>query len=243
MVWARLICLAFLQYSWPDLFLKLICPLFLPEVYGCIIWRKSKGGKRINMKHVGNRDIIHPDGSTKESWHTYTCGYCNVITSGAVVATYTYVGQIVQWLLCTNCYQGSVKSRSGQIEPGVMFGPVIEGLPENIAGAYNEARNCFKVSALTACELISRKILMHVAVNKGADEGKSFATYLNYLEDKGYVTPPMKGWVDLIRQHGNLSTHVIEAPDRQRAESTLMFTAELLRLVYEMEHLSNKYKS
>jgi hypothetical protein len=51
----------------------------------------------------------------------------------------------------------------------------------------------------------------------------------------------MKGWVGLIREHGNRATHRLEAPDQGRAESTLMFTAELLRLVYEMEHLARKY--
>ena len=55
------------------------------------------------------------------------------------------------------------------------------------------------------------------------------------------ITPPMKGWVDLIRQHGNKATHSLESPDKKRAESTLMFTAELLRLIYEMEHLSMQY--
>ncbi|EEF78683.1 hypothetical protein MDMS009_2856 [Methylophaga thiooxydans DMS010] len=35
-----------------------------------------------------------------------------------------------------------------------------------------------EVNAYTAAELICRKILMHVAADKGADEGKSFAAYL-----------------------------------------------------------------
>jgi hypothetical protein len=95
--------------------------------------------------------------------------------------------------------------------------------------------------AFTACELVCRKILMHVAVEKGAKEGASFSSYLKHLEGAGYVTPPMKKWVGLIRAHGNESTHRLPAPDQNRAESTLMFTAELLRLVYEMESLAEKY--
>jgi hypothetical protein len=97
------------------------------------------------------------------------------------------------------------------------------------------------VTAFTACELICRKILMHIAVEKGAKEGETFASYLTHLETQGYVTPPMKSWVDLIRQHGNKATHKIESPDKGRAESTLMFTAELLRLTYEMDYLARKY--
>jgi len=41
---------------------------------------------------------------------------------------------------------------------------------------------------------------MHVAVEKGAKEGESFAGYLAFLEQQGYVTPPMKPWVEVIRR-------------------------------------------
>ncbi len=82
---------------------------------------------------------------------------------------------------------------------------------------------------------------MHVAADKGAKEGESFAAYLTYLEVEGYVTTPMKGWIDLMRQHGNNSTHKLDAPEKERAQSTVMFTAELLRLVYEMEYRANKF--
>ena len=82
---------------------------------------------------------------------------------------------------------------------------------------------------------------MHIAVEKGAKEGAPFNSYLRHLEASGFVTPPMKKWVALIREHGNESTHKLAAPSATRAESTIMFTAELLRLVYEMESLALKY--
>jgi hypothetical protein len=78
-------------------------------------------------------------------------------------------------------------------------------------------------------------------VEKGAKEAETFAAYLTHLESQGFITPPMKGWVNLIRQHGNKSTHELAAPDKERAESTVMFTAELLRLTYEMEFLAKKF--
>ena len=106
---------------------------------------------------------------------------------------------------------------------------------------YQEARRCMGVSAYTAADLLCRKILMHVAVDKGAKPGKTFAEYLTHLADAGYVTPPMAPWVDLIRQHGNQATHELPPSNQQRAESTVMFTAELLRLVYEMGHVAQRY--
>ncbi len=197
------------------------------------------------MSFEGHRSVHHPDGSSKKGWETYTCGYCGTRVSGAVVAGYDWQDSASnsysnKWLLCTHCCQPSA-SINRTIFPGSPFGPSIMGLPREVNESYGEARRCMEVNAYTAAELICRKILMHVAADKGAEEGKSFAAYLTYLEEQGYVTPPMKGWVDLIRQHGNKSTHKLNSPEKERAQSTVMFTAELLRLVYEMEFMANKF--
>jgi len=197
------------------------------------------------MSFKGHRSISKPDGSTDEGWETYICGHCNTKVTGAVVAHYGWksnTGITIRnkWLLCPNCSLGSVKVRNS-IFPGSPFGPKLQGLPEDVNAAYEEARQCMKANAYTAAELLCRKILMHVAVEKGAKEGESFASYLTHLENHGYVTPPMKGWVDLIRKHGNKATHKLEAPEKERAQSTVMFTAELLRLTYEMEFMANQY--
>lgn len=194
------------------------------------------------MGYKGHRLVSKHDGSNEESWYTYICGHCNTKVSGAVVCGYYEAREHpIRWLLCPNCGDGSVLAKDDKIYPGVPFGPNIEGLSENVLEAYKEARNCMSVNAFTSCELICRKILMHVAVEKGAKEGESFINYLSYLEEKGFITPPMKSWVDLIRQHGNKATHLLEIPDKKRVESTIMFTAELLRLIYEMEYISKQY--
>ena len=193
------------------------------------------------MSFKGHRSIFHSDGSTDYSWYSYTCSHCTANVSGAVVASYESPTGPIRWLLCPNCADGSVLTRSGIVHPPSKFGPVIEGLPQQVSEAYDEAKNCASVNAYTACELICRKILMYVAVEKGAQQGDTFVNYLGYLEGHGYITPPMKGWANLIRQHGNQSTHELISPNKDRAESTLTFTAELLRLIYEMEHFSNQY--
>jgi len=152
-------------------------------------------------------------------------------------------GVTTRWLVCSNpfCLDAAVIVNDGTLYPPTLFGPQVEGLPGDVDEAYHEARRCMGVSAYTAAELLCRKILMHVAVDKGAKPGKTFAEYVTHLADAGYVTPPMQPWVDLIRQHGNLATHELPPPDQQRAESTVMFTAELLRLVYEMGHVAQRY--
>lgn len=190
----------------------------------------------------GHRSIAKPDGSGADSWFSYACGHCGRAVSGAVVA-YTTNGRggAVRWLQCSACHDASVQTEYGTIYPPIPFGPKIDGLPPDVEAAFSEVRRCLGVKADTAAEGMCRKILMHIAVDKGAAEGKPFAFYLDYLAEQGYVTPPMKGWVNLIREHGNESQHRLRPPDRKRAEGTAMFTAQLLRTVYEMEHLANSF--
>jgi len=193
------------------------------------------------MRFNGHKGIGHSDGSTDSSWYAYKCARCERDIVGAVVAFATYGGDNVRWLQCPRCGDGAVQSIDGNIYPGVAFGVKLDGLPEDVELAYTEARNCMAVDAYGACELVCRKILMCVAVEKGAKEGESFSGYLTYLCEKGFITDAMMGWVEIIRENGNKATHEIEKVDKGRAESTIMFTAELLRIVYEMDFMAKKY--
>jgi hypothetical protein len=150
-------------------------------------------------------------------------------------------GRAAKAVQCTKCHEISIDAGDGRIYPGEAFGPVLEGLPADVAAAYEEARRCMSVNAFTAVEGLCRKILMHVAVDKGAKEGETFAGYIDFLQKEGYVTPPMRSWVDLIKKHGNDSNHRLAAPERSRAESTMTFTTQLLRSVYEMAHIAGKF--
>jgi hypothetical protein len=193
------------------------------------------------MRFEGHKGVHRLDGSTAESWYPYKCATCNRDVSGAVVAIARSEGHVVRWLQCTICGDGAVQRIDENIYPGIAFGVKLEGLPEEVEVAYTEARNCMTVDAYGACELVCRKILMCVAVEKGAKEGESFSSYLTYLGEKGFITDAMMGWVEIIKEHGNKATHKIEKVDKERAESTIMFTAELLRIVYEMEFMAKRY--
>lgn len=181
------------------------------------------------------------DASNPAAWEQITCGHCGTRVSAAVVA-FINMEVNVRWLRCTadGCGLGLVAVDSSLYPSGLPLRN-IDGLPSEVRDAYNEARRCFSVEAYTGSELLCRKILMHVAVEKGATEGADFSSYLKYLADAGYITPPMEPWVALIREHGNRSTHDIAPPERNRAASTLSFTEQMLRSIYEMAYLANKF--
>jgi hypothetical protein len=94
--------------------------------------------------------------------------------------------------------------------PGVAYGDEVGSLPTGVKELYNEARTAMTVNAYTSAVLTCRKILMHVGVEKGATEGKTFMEYVEYLATKGYVPPDGKGWVDKIRTKGNEANHRIQ---------------------------------
>lgn len=192
-----------------------------------------------NAPNAISRDVAHA-----EAHDQFVCPHCGDSVVGAVIAaTRQDAGLVgVQWIRCPSCHQGVVKN-TGMLAPSAPAGEAVDGLPPDVAAAYAEARNCAGVRAYTACELICRKILMHVAVDKGDAAGKSFAQYIDYLENSGYTTPTMKPWVDLIRTHGNVSTHEIPPADSGRAMGTLAFTAQLLKLVYEMDFKVKQFMS
>jgi hypothetical protein len=118
----------------------------------------------------------------KARWYPYTCPHCSKDVSGGVVAATargpTY--PLTLWLDCPNCRVGSV-CVNDTLYPPSPFGPEVDGLPADVADAYQEARNCMGVGAFTAAELICRKLLMHVAADKGAKAGEAFITYLDFL--------------------------------------------------------------
>jgi hypothetical protein len=74
---------------------------------------------------------------------------------------------------------------------------------------------------------------MHIAVAQGADTGKKFITYVNYLADNGFTPPNAKVWVDEIRNLGNDANHEIIIMDESNAKSVIKFLEMLLKFNYE----------
>lgn len=72
------------------------------------------------------------------------------------------------------------------------------------------------VSAYTTAVMACRKLLMHIAVEKGAEPNKSFNHYVDWMVEHHYVPPGGSGWVDVIRDDANEVNHEIALMTQHR---------------------------
>ncbi len=174
---------------------------------------------------------------------TYVCGYCGnkvgpdrgYSAQVSAMSGYAYV------LICPSCTQPTFIDISGKQIPSVRLGKDVKGISDvGVQKLYDEARDCTAAGAYTAAVLLCRKILMNIAVQHGATEGESFVSYVDYLEQKGFVPPNGKEWVDHIRKKGNEATHEIKIMTQSECQQILHFVEMLLRFVYEFPSLLQK---
>jgi Domain of unknown function (DUF4145) len=171
---------------------------------------------------------------------SYVCSYCNH-TVGPDKGWQTQQQHAVQnrsvpdghVYSCSFCGKPTYFNEADKQYPGAPFGNAVKSLPFNVAALYDEARNCMTVNSFTAAVLTCRKLLMHLAAEKGAPTGKSFLEYVEFLSQKGYVPPDGRGWVDHIRQKGNEANHEIKIMAEADAKDLIAFSEMLLKFVYE----------
>jgi Domain of unknown function (DUF4145) len=164
----------------------------------------------------------------------FTCGYCgNLVASDRGYHSTARVQNEQGFLcICPHCERPTFLHGDRQI-PGVSPGAEVGHLPQDIQALYTEARRCTANSNFTAAVLVCRKLLMNIAVSRGADPGKKFIEYVDYLADKGYVPPNGRGWVDHIRTKGNEATHEIVLMSKTDADELITFAEMLLKFIYE----------
>jgi len=165
----------------------------------------------------------------------FTCGYCDskVGSDDGYFAVDASTQHQVHIFICPSCRQPTYFDLKGGQTPGASIGIGVRFLLPEVERIYEEARACVTVNSFTAAVLACRKLLMNLAVSKGAKPGESFISYVEYLADKGYVPPGGKGWVDHIREKGNEANHEIKIMGRDEAELLISFSEMLLKFVYE----------
>lgn len=182
--------------------------------------------QKINWEHVQNL-----------ASRNYTCGYCGqpLASEKGWSARGASTGHPAAFVyICHHCQKPTFLDEDGKQTPGVTFGNEVKDIDDqSVNKLYNEARKCTGDNAFTAAVLCCRKLLMHIAVSKGAEEGKKFIEYVEYLSEKNFIPPDAKDWVDHIRNKGNEATHDIVIMDKEAATDLIDFVEMLLKLVYE----------
>jgi len=169
---------------------------------------------------------------------SFKCGFCsNNVASDTGYLTADYHGYVKDTYpmirICPHCKQPTYINEQGEQFPNAIFGHDIANIPQNIENIYNEARRCIQVNAFTASVLLSRKLLMNIAVDMKAEENKNFKYYVDYLDKNNFIPPNGKKWVDYIRKQGNEATHEIIGKDEDSAKRLIKFIEMLLRVIYE----------
>ena len=183
-------------------------------------------------------DYNHWDGN-RIMEATYTCGYCgSTVTSNNGMSveikrsTSRYNDKPYVVFIGTTCKLPTFIYKDVQV-PGFKIRNIVQHVPEDVISVYDEARSSFSVGAYTAVILLCRKLLMHVAVSFGAEAGKSFKFYVDYMADEHYFSPRSKNWVDSIRGFGNEANHEIKVNTKEEAEKMIKFCEMILKSNYE----------
>lgn len=173
------------------------------------------------------------DGTPKQ----YTCAHCGCLVGPSL----GYRGMdprnahrvVRQILICSNCEAPTYFAEDDAQHPQPAYGRQVNHLEENVNSLYNEARAAFSVKAYTSSVMACRKLLMHIAVGKGAKAGDSFLHYIEFLRDSHYIPPGGADWVDRIRQKGNEANHEIVLIGEADAKQMIGFSEMLLKFVFE----------
>lgn len=161
---------------------------------------------------------------------TFRCGHCDAwVGSDRGYACFSGNFRTATIMLCPLCNRASYLE-GGRQWPGIAFGGRVEHLPLDVASLYEEARAATAACASTLAVLGARKLLMNIAVDKGAEPGNTFEHYVDYLASKGYVSPDGRGWVDHIRKKGNEANHEIALMNQADAKELLTFVEMLLKV-------------
>lgn len=186
------------------------------------------------------RNQIRYSNSLSIPSHPITCGYCGQ-NIAPHIGYYLYadtigdkkdMGYVYQCPLCKNPIIFFIDTK--ETIPGAPYGRESKNLPDNIQTLYNECRTCYANQCYTSAQKIARTLLMHIAVEQGAEEGLPFARYVTYLDEKGYIPPNGKKWVDYIRTSGNVANHEIVIKEREETQKVITFLSTLLLVIYEL---------
>lgn len=172
----------------------------------------------------------------------FTCGHCgNRVSSdrGYFATPPGSSTQVARAYLCHDCGRLSLFDENIKQVPASMLGRAIKKLPQDIEFLYTEMRKASADNAYSLVVMGGRKLLMHIAVSLGAEEGKKFVQYVKYLEDNHFTPPKSSTWVQAIKDMGNESNHELIISSKEDADKIIKFLDLLMTFNYEFADEEN----
>lgn len=176
----------------------------------------------------------------------YICGYCGheVSSDRGMPLMIDEPGRINYQsgngvFICTHCHMPTFIYGETQV-PGNRFGSPVQDVPDEVNSVYEEARSSFAAGAYTGVVLLCRKLLMHIAVDLGANNNLRFVEYVSFLNEHHCAGIRSEQWVDQIRQLGNQANHEIRINSKEEAQRIIKFCEMILRINYEYPSIASE---
>lgn len=188
----------------------------------------------------------------------YRCGHCGErqVSAEGFVATEDEepYENVASMRICVFCNRPTLVERdfdnlvagddglpTGGLSPAPMPGVDVEHLPPPVHALYEETRRAMAANAPTASILLSRTVLMHAAVeaakslNENLAVGLPFDPYLDYLQEKHFITARMRNVMGDVKRLANEAVHDTQPRTMPEARLVLYFIQALLQNVFEQQ--------
>ena len=124
-----------------------------------------------------------------------------------------------------------VMGRGMMIFPPVWPEAPDANIPESVRIDFGEALLCHTYHLPQAAVVMARRAVQSAAIEKGAPVGDNLIGQIAYLEKQGFVTPELRGALDVVRNYGNDGAHPKDRRvTREQAKGILEAVHDVLRI-------------
>jgi hypothetical protein len=134
------------------------------------------------LQRMGARDFI--------------CGHCgrDITSNLGYIASRSDPPGNMSAYICHRCEKLNFFDEEGRQFPGAPFGDTVKDIDDPLVyDLYEEARRSFSANVYTSSVMCCRKVLMNIAVSKGAQPGLQYVAYVDFLSKNNYIPPDTKG--------------------------------------------------
>lgn len=170
-----------------------------------------------------------------------TCPHCGLTIAGVIHCSIDYAPlsrppeEKYYVLECPSCGKPMIyEINEARTFPSGFALRDVKHLTQPISAIFKEIIAAIGAGCFTAAVVLARTAINHIAVDRGAEENKSFQYYVQYMVDHHFIPPNAHGWVDKIRQMANESVHDLHIWKRDDAEVIGKFLMYLLIFIYEL---------